>query len=129
MADRRCTRKIASPSKSRDCPALLSRYERDGNVRGIGISSGDCKMAVECRPPTFALIAWPGKDGGMNQKPYSQILNQVARDQMAANTDLAPRILARIQKGKSKTMQPRTKVFAMAILILLVLVIGLVSVP
>ena len=48
---------------------------------------------------------------------------------MTANTDLAPRILARIQKGKSRTMQPRMKVFAMAVLILLVLVIGLVSVP
>jgi hypothetical protein len=65
----------------------------------------------------------------MNKRTYSQILDHVARDQMAANTDLAPRILARIQKGKSRTMQPRTKVFAMTILILLVLVIGLVSVP
>jgi len=65
----------------------------------------------------------------MNKRTYSQILDYVAHDGLTANTDLAPRILARIQKGKSATMQPRTKVFAMAILILLVLVVGLVSVP
>ena len=65
----------------------------------------------------------------MNQKTYSQILDRVARESLAANTDLAPRILARIQKGKNTTMQPRTKVFAAVFLILLVLVIGLVSVP
>jgi hypothetical protein len=65
----------------------------------------------------------------MNKKSYSQILDNVARDHLAANTDLAPHILARIQKGKSKTMQPRTKVFAVVFLILLMLVIGLVGVP
>ena len=65
----------------------------------------------------------------MKKKSYSQILDHVARDQMAANTDLAPRILARIQKGKSTGMQPRMKVFATVFLILLVLVVGLISVP
>ena len=65
----------------------------------------------------------------MNQKTYSQILDRVARESLAANTDLAPRILARIQKGKSTTMQLRQKVFATAFLVLLVLLIGLVSVP
>ncbi|HEU0292340.1 MAG TPA: hypothetical protein VFR47_06370, partial [Anaerolineales bacterium] len=65
----------------------------------------------------------------MNRKSYSQVLDLVARDHLAANTDLAPRILARIQKGKSATMQPRTKVLATAFLILLVLAIVLVSVP
>src|SRR6266545_3933486 len=65
----------------------------------------------------------------MNKKSYSQILDRVARENMAANTDLAPRILRRIQKGKSATMQPRMKVFATAILVLLVLVIVLMNVP
>jgi hypothetical protein len=65
----------------------------------------------------------------MKKQSYSQILDVVARDHLTANTDLAPRILARIQKGKSATMQPRIKVFATVFLILLVLVIGLVSVP
>jgi WD40 repeat protein len=86
-------------------------------------------MAVECRPSTFAFIAWFGKDGGMNQKSYSQILDQVAHDQMAANTNLAPRILARIQKGKNRNMQPRMKVFVAVLVVLLVIMIGLVSVP
>jgi len=65
----------------------------------------------------------------MNKKSYSQILDRVARDNMAANTDLAPRILARIQKGKSRTMQPRMKKFATVFLVLLVLVIVLANVP
>jgi hypothetical protein len=65
----------------------------------------------------------------MNRKSYSQILDRVARDGLTANTDLAPRILARIQKGKRTTMQLRQKAFATVLLILLVLVIGLVSVP
>lgn len=65
----------------------------------------------------------------MNKKSYSQILDHVARDHMTANPDLAPRILARIQKGKSRTMQPRMKIIAAVCLILFVLVIGLVSVP
>ena len=65
----------------------------------------------------------------MNRKPYSQILDLVARENMTANTDLAPCILARIQKGKSTIMRPRIKVLATVFLILLVLVIGLVSVP
>ena len=65
----------------------------------------------------------------MNRKTYSQILDSLARDNLHANTDLAPRILARIQKGKEKTMQPRMKVFAIAFLLLLVFVIVLVSVP
>jgi hypothetical protein len=65
----------------------------------------------------------------MNKKSYSQILDRVARDGLTANTDLAPRIMARIQKGKTATMQPRMKVFATLFLILLVLVAGLISVP
>jgi hypothetical protein len=65
----------------------------------------------------------------MNKKSYSQILDYVARDQMAADTNLAPRILARIQKGKSATMSPRIKVLVTVCLILLVLIIGLVRVP
>jgi len=65
----------------------------------------------------------------MNRKTYSQILDHVARDGLAANTDLAPRILARIQKGKSATMQPRMKMFVTAVLILLVLMIVLANVP
>jgi hypothetical protein len=65
----------------------------------------------------------------MNKKPSSQILDHVASDQMAANTDLAPRILARIQKGKSAKMNPRIKVMAAAVVALLVIVTVLMNVP
>lgn len=65
----------------------------------------------------------------MNRKSYSQILDQVARDRLDANTNLTPRILAQIQKGKGATMQPRMKVFATAFVVLLVFMIVLVSVP
>jgi len=65
----------------------------------------------------------------VNKKPYSQILDHVAREQMAANTDLAPRILARIQKGKSAKMNPRMKVFATVVVALLVIGIVLMNVP
>lgn len=65
----------------------------------------------------------------MNKKNHSQILDQVARENMRANTDLAPRILTQIQKGKTTTMQPRIKMFVTVLLVLLVLVSVLVSVP
>jgi pimeloyl-ACP methyl ester carboxylesterase len=61
-------------------------------------------VVIERSAHSFALAARPGKDGGMNRKPYSQILDRVARDHMAPNTDLAPRILARIQKVLSPTL-------------------------
>ena len=65
----------------------------------------------------------------MNKKTYSQILDRVARDHVPEGTDLAPRILARIQKGKITAMQPRTKKFVTAVLVLLVLMIVLANVP
>ena len=65
----------------------------------------------------------------MNKKSYSQILDLVARDQMAANPDLAPRILARIQKGKSAKMNPRMKVLTAVVVALLVIGVVLMNVP
>jgi hypothetical protein len=65
----------------------------------------------------------------MKRRTPSQILDRVARDHLVANTDLAPRIMARIQKGKGVTMQPRMKVFATAFLVLLVFVSVLANVP
>jgi hypothetical protein len=65
----------------------------------------------------------------MNKKTYSQILDDVARDHMAANTDLAPRILAQIQKGRSAKMNPRMKVFTAVIVALLVIAVVLMNVP
>ena len=44
----------------------------------------------------------------MNRKPYSQILDSLARDHMADSIDLAPRVLTRIQRGNHFTMKPKT---------------------
>lgn len=65
----------------------------------------------------------------VGKRSYSQILDNVARDGLAANTDLAPRILAQVQKGKRATMQPRMRVLVISVLVLLILVSALVSVP
>lgn len=65
----------------------------------------------------------------MNKKSYSQILDNAARDRLAKNTDLAPRILLKIQKGKNTTMKPRMKVFATMLLVLLVLAVMSINVP
>jgi WD40 repeat protein len=65
----------------------------------------------------------------MNKRPYSQILDSLARDHVSEKTDLAAPILARIQKGKSATMQPRMRMFVTAALVLLVLMIVLANVP
>jgi len=63
------------------------------------------------------------------KKTYSQILDEVARDQLAANTDLAPQIMAQIHKGKSATMRPLMKGFVTVFLAFLILVGALISVP
>jgi hypothetical protein len=65
----------------------------------------------------------------MNKRDYSQILDDAARDHLAKNTDLAPQILERIQKGKSVTMHSRRKVFAMTLLVLLALAFTTWQVP
>ena len=65
----------------------------------------------------------------MNKRTYSHILDDVAHDQMAANTNLAPRILAQIQKGRSAKMNPRLKVFAAVVVALLVIAVVLMNVP
>ncbi|HSB02585.1 MAG TPA: hypothetical protein VLE49_18185, partial [Anaerolineales bacterium] len=65
----------------------------------------------------------------MNRKPYSQILDSIARDRVPEHTDLAARILSQIEKRKSATMQPRMKMFVTVVLVLFVLMIVLASVP
>ncbi len=65
----------------------------------------------------------------MNKRDYSQILDDAARDHLSKNTDLAPKILKRIQKGKSVTMHSQRKVFAMTLLVLLALAFTTWQVP
>ena len=65
----------------------------------------------------------------MNRRDYSQILDDAARGQLTKNTDLAPQILKRIQKGKRVTMHSHRKVFAMTLLVLLALAFTTWQVP
>jgi hypothetical protein len=65
----------------------------------------------------------------MNNKPYSQILDSLARDYMADSIDLAPRVLSRIQKGKQFSMKPRTKLVTAILLVLITFVVLSFTVP
>lgn len=65
----------------------------------------------------------------MNRKTHSQVLEDVARDGLHANTDLTPQIIAHVQKGKGVTMQPRIKVLVTTLVIVLVMAVLLVKVP
>jgi hypothetical protein len=65
----------------------------------------------------------------MNKKTCPQVLDEVVRDDLHAERDLTPQIMAHIQKGKGVTMQPRIKVLVTTIVIVLVLAVLLVNVP
>jgi hypothetical protein len=65
----------------------------------------------------------------MNKKTYSQVLDDAARDGLPADLDLTPQIMAKVQKGKGVTMQPRIKVLVTVIVIVFVLAVLLVNVP
>lgn len=65
----------------------------------------------------------------MNKKGYAAILDDVAREHIPDDVDLAPRILARIQTGQGIAMRPRVKILMAAIVALLVLAFLLVQVP
>lgn len=53
----------------------------------------------------------------MNKRSYSQILNAVAKDQIPPNLDLAPKIIAQIQKGKKFHMNVTKKIVFATLLI------------
>jgi predicted PurR-regulated permease PerM len=65
----------------------------------------------------------------MNKKTYSQVLEDVARDGLHADSDLTLKIMAHVQKGKGATMRPRIKVLVTTIVIVFVLAALLVNVP
>ena len=65
----------------------------------------------------------------MSRKSYFQLLDRVARESLSTQTDLAPRILSQIQKGKSRRMPARLKVVVLVVLLLAVAVIALAKVP
>jgi len=65
----------------------------------------------------------------MNKTSYSQILDAVAADHVPNDLDLAPIIIARIQKGKSLRMQPQRKLVSTILLIVIAFVLLFYAVP
>ena len=64
----------------------------------------------------------------MNDKTYSQVLIDVAQDGIPAGLNLAPQIIAQVQKGKSVTMQPRIKFFGIPLVLVMFLMTATVVV-
>lgn len=65
----------------------------------------------------------------MNKIPYSKILDVVAGDQIPDDLDLAPTIIARIQKRKGFRMQPKMKLVSATLLVAITLVVMFYTVP
>lgn len=65
----------------------------------------------------------------MNKNSYSHILDRIAGDQVPQNMDLAPNILAQIQKRKRIHMQSRTRLISATLLVVIVLVVLFYTVP
>ncbi len=65
----------------------------------------------------------------MNKTSYSQILDAVAGDHIPNDLDLAPTIIARIQKGKGFRMQPKTKFVSAILLVVIAFVVLFYTVP
>jgi WD40 repeat protein len=65
----------------------------------------------------------------MNERTYSQILDDAARDRTPAGLDLTPQIIARIQKGTGRIMKPQMKVLTAVLLVLLMFVVLFFTVP
>ncbi len=59
----------------------------------------------------------------LNTKSYSQILDAIAAEQIAADLNLAPKILAKIQHGKGMRMQPRLKFVTIVLIVFLALLV------
>jgi len=57
----------------------------------------------------------------MNEKTYSQVLNDVALDGVPSDLNLAPQIIVRVQKGKSATMQLRKRMIVILLVLMMVL--------
>jgi hypothetical protein len=60
---------------------------------------------------------------GTNAKSYAQILDAIAAEQIPADLDLAPQILAKIQHGKGTTMQPRMRLVTTVLIVFLALLV------
>jgi hypothetical protein len=65
----------------------------------------------------------------MKKENYSQFLDAVANDQVPSNLNLAPQILARLEKGKRNTMNKSLKVLIPTVAVVLTLAIVTLTVP
>lgn len=65
----------------------------------------------------------------MKRKTYSQILDDIVRDQVPQSLDLVPQTMRRIQSANRITMQSRMKIFATLMLVLVMLAVVLTQVP
>ena len=65
----------------------------------------------------------------MNKKSYSHILDAAALDIIPQDLDLAPQIIARVQKGKGVTMQSRIRFASAVLLALIAFVVLFYTVP
>lgn len=65
----------------------------------------------------------------MKKESYSQILDAVAGDQIPEEPNLAPSIIARIQRGKHFRMKPKTKLISALLLVVIAFVVLFFTVP
>lgn len=65
----------------------------------------------------------------MNKKTYSQVFDAAAREHVPDHVDLTPHIMARIQKGKGLSMNPKLKILVTALAVLTIFAITLVNGP
>jgi hypothetical protein len=65
----------------------------------------------------------------MNPRPYTHLLDEIAADHLPAQVQLAPAILARVQKMKAARMKPALRILYAAILLAAVFAILFFTVP
>ncbi|HTX78545.1 MAG TPA: hypothetical protein VMC62_02705 [Longilinea sp.] len=65
----------------------------------------------------------------MSKTKYSQILEDVANEQVPSTFDLAPQILSRIEKGKRNTMKKAVKFLIPTLAVILILAVVTLTIP
>ena len=65
----------------------------------------------------------------MNKKTHSQVFDVAAREHIPDHVDLTPQIMARIQKGKGLSMNPKLKILVTVLAVTAVFAITLVNAP
>ena len=65
----------------------------------------------------------------MNKKTHSQVFDSAAREHIPDHVDLAPQIMAHIQKGKGVSMNPKLKLFATVLTVIVTFAIVFATGP